>query len=371
MTDSNDASAEVPAYCVVCATPLAGPWGLLFYAAGIRRSALNPGICSRCNQHIEEGALVELTVLFADLSDFTALTNELGPEKAHEVAEAFLKSASTVIVSREGAIDKYIGDAVMALFNAPIANKRHAELALDAATTIIDDMDVLSRRFRRPLTAQAGIATGWARIGRLAGGAVTAIGAPVNLASRLESHAAAGEIVVDEAVIRLSGRRLPGGRREKLAISGFPAPVHAYRLGGDGRPASAPGTSAGSGGTSGGASTAGLLFALLGAPCAAATLLGPMVVPLGLSSVFAASSAVWLLDGGFVRHALAVLAVAGVGANLFALLRARSQRRGLAATPLERARAAWIVATAILVAGAIAAETWAHARMAAKMMMMP
>lgn len=64
---------------------------MIFYLAGIRRSAGNPGICSRCNQHIVDGALTEVTVVFVDLSGFTTMTNELGAERAHEIVEAFLK----------------------------------------------------------------------------------------------------------------------------------------------------------------------------------------------------------------------------------------------------------------------------------------
>ena len=74
-------------WCLVCGTALAGPLGALFRVFGIRRSHRNPNICSRCNTHAEEGRLVNLTVLFADLSNFTELTHELGPERTHEVVD--------------------------------------------------------------------------------------------------------------------------------------------------------------------------------------------------------------------------------------------------------------------------------------------
>jgi adenylate cyclase len=66
--------------------------------------------------------VVEITVIFADLSSFTELTHNLGPEGTHEVVDAFLRMASDILVRHDAFIDKYIGDAVMALFNTPPAH---------------------------------------------------------------------------------------------------------------------------------------------------------------------------------------------------------------------------------------------------------
>lgn len=60
----------------------------------------------RCNTHAEEGRIVELTVLFADVTSFTELTQELGPERAHEVVDAFLKMASSALIAQNAFIDK-------------------------------------------------------------------------------------------------------------------------------------------------------------------------------------------------------------------------------------------------------------------------
>ena len=65
--------------CVICGTALAGPFGALFRLVGISRSARNPNLCNRCNTHVEEGRVVELTVLFADLSGFTVMTRKPVP----------------------------------------------------------------------------------------------------------------------------------------------------------------------------------------------------------------------------------------------------------------------------------------------------
>jgi adenylate cyclase len=106
---------------------------LVFRAAGIKRSARNPNLCSRCNTHAEEGHLVEITVLFADLASFTEMTAKLGPQRTHEVVDAFLKMATQALVTHDAFIDKFIGDGVMAFFNVPIRREDHAVRAVGAA----------------------------------------------------------------------------------------------------------------------------------------------------------------------------------------------------------------------------------------------
>jgi adenylate cyclase len=70
----------------------------------------------------------EITVLFADLTSFTELTHDLGAERTHEVIDAFLRMATEALVKHGAFIDKYIGDALMALFNVPIRHEDHAAL---------------------------------------------------------------------------------------------------------------------------------------------------------------------------------------------------------------------------------------------------
>ncbi len=111
--------------------------------------------------------MAEITVLFADLSSFTELTHELGAEKTHEVVDSFLRMATDVLVKHGAFIDKYVGDAVMALFNVPIRHDDHARRAIVAATELESELKSLGARFELPLQASVGIATGHARVGRL------------------------------------------------------------------------------------------------------------------------------------------------------------------------------------------------------------
>ena len=174
---------------------------VVFRTVGIKRSSRNPNICTRCSTHIDEGRLAEITVLFADLSSFTELTHDLGAERTHEVVDAFLRMATEVLVQHGAFIDKYIGDAVMALFNVPIRHDDHARRAVLAATELNSKLKNLGARFGLSLQASVGIATGYARVGRLGSEDskdYTAIGDVVNLAARLQGKAGAGEILISE-----------------------------------------------------------------------------------------------------------------------------------------------------------------------------
>src|SRR3989304_9266030 len=191
--------ARPTAQCSICGTLLSGAMSVVFRAFGIKRSPRNPNICTRCSTHVEEGGLVEITVLFADLSSFTELTQDLGAEKTHEVVDAYLRMATDVLVKRGAFIDKYIGDAVMALFNVPIRYEDHARRAIVAASELESALQSLIARFGFSLQASVGIATGFARVGRLGSEDnkdYTAIGDVGNLAAGLQGQAGPGEILI-------------------------------------------------------------------------------------------------------------------------------------------------------------------------------
>ena len=106
-------SPQLAAQCSVCGTMLSGALGAVYRVFGIKRSPRNPNICTRCSTHVEEGRMVEITVLFADLSSFTEMTQDLGAEKTHAVVDAFLRRATELLVKHGAFIDKYVGDDPM------------------------------------------------------------------------------------------------------------------------------------------------------------------------------------------------------------------------------------------------------------------
>jgi len=223
------------ANCLVCGIPLVGLTAVFLRWRGIRRSPRNPNCCTQCGAHLEEGRLVEMTVVFADLSSFTEMTGQLGATTTYSVVDEFLRLASTTLMSHGAFIDKYIGDAVMAFFNVPIKRADHAAAAVAAAAKLQELLPGLSARLGVPLRASIGIASGFARVGRLGSDDIkdyTAIGDAVNQAARLQAQARATEIVVSQDVYQEVALAYPGVPAESLALKGFPQRSVAYRLNG-------------------------------------------------------------------------------------------------------------------------------------------
>ncbi len=288
---------------------LSGALSAVYRTFGIKRSPRNPNICTRCSTHVEEGRMVEITVLFADLSSFTELTQDLGAEKTHEVVDAFLRMATEVLVKHGAFIDKYVGDAVMALFNVPIRHDDHPLRAVSAATELSAALKTLGADFNLDLKASIGIATGFARVGRLGSDDskdYTAIGDVVNLAARLQGKASAGEILISEESLSKHPAEFGEAKSEQVALKGFREPVTAYRLRGNHatRLIGDPPESLSRETTSIGA----IIFGILGAPCAVVTLIGPLAVALGAGSVFGLAGLLTFLDQSMLRVPVLALA---------------------------------------------------------------
>ena len=365
---SAPATSHLSAQCRVCGTLLSGPISVVFRTFGIRRSSRNPNVCTRCSTHIEEGHIVEITVLFADLSSFTEMTHDLGAQRTHEVVDAFLRMATDVLVRQGAFIDKYIGDAVMALFNVPIRHEDHARRAILAATDLNAELQNLRARFELSLQASIGIATGYARIGRLGSEDnkdYTAIGDVVNLAARLQGKAGAGEILIGEESYLKHSVTFPEAESERLLLKGFRDPVTAYRLHGKGNghppddviaPPLRERTSLGA-----------IVFGILGAPCAISTLIGPLAVALGASGLFGLTAALVFLDQSIIRIPILVLTALAASANLYTLWHARKLRieAGVAPhllmmTALEKHRTLFVLVASLAALGIVAFEIVAH-----------
>jgi class 3 adenylate cyclase len=179
------------------------------------------------------GAITELTVLFADLRGFTSFSERSSPEEVVALLNKYFGIATPLVLAQGGTVDKFVGDAMMALFNAPVRQPDHAlravraALAMQAAIEQIAAANVGWPRFR------IGINTGSALVGNIGSAELrnfTAIGDTVNLASRLETSAESGQIVIGAATyaqIRdIAVVRELGG----IAVKGKAAPVEAFVL---------------------------------------------------------------------------------------------------------------------------------------------
>lgn len=172
-----------------------------------------------------------VTVLFSDLCGFTAASERIGPGPMSEVLNAYLSVMNEVIFKHGGTIDKFIGDAIMVLFGAPLSLSpvEQAERACDCALEMQAAMATLKKQF-----SQAGLGSLHMRIGIHQGEAVvgnfgsdqrsdyTAIGPTVNFASRIESSCTPGEVFVSETVRTLlpNDRTVEAGAFELKGMEG-------------------------------------------------------------------------------------------------------------------------------------------------------
>ncbi len=156
------------------------------------------------------GKRQEITILFADIRGFTHFSESISPEKLVDVLNQYLSAAADAILREEGTLDKFMGDAVMALFNAPLAQTDHARRAARAAIAMRDAVGQVHRRLPQELRLNYGIGihTGEAVVGNVGTHQqmnFTAIGDAVNLAKRLQENAAGGQIIVSRATFALIG----------------------------------------------------------------------------------------------------------------------------------------------------------------------
>jgi class 3 adenylate cyclase len=178
-----------------------------------------------------------VTVMFADISGFTAMSERLDPEEVRSVINACFERLGAVIDRYEGHIDKFIGDEIMALFGAPVAHENDPERALRAALDMKVALEAFNTEFvqyiSKPLSLHFGINSGLV----IAGGIGTnqrkdysVIGDTVNLASRLEGLSEAGEILVGESTYRLTSPFFEFEALKPVMVKGKEKPVQVYCL---------------------------------------------------------------------------------------------------------------------------------------------
>jgi PAS domain S-box-containing protein len=200
---------------------------------------VSPAVVQRLLEEPESlrlgGHRQEVTIFFADIRGFTTFSEELGPEALVEVLNCYLAIGAEAVLAEEGTLDKFMGDAVMAIFNAPLSQPDHT---LRAIRTALRMREAIAQHHEQvppenQLDYGAGIAVGEAVVGNIGTAQqlnYTAIGASVNLAKRLQESAAPGQILLSSAAYEQTMEHIKARELDPITLKGFSGPVKVYEL---------------------------------------------------------------------------------------------------------------------------------------------
>ncbi|CAI9409013.1 hypothetical protein ANOBCDAF_01977 [Pleomorphomonas sp. T1.2MG-36] len=183
------------------------------------------------------GETRRVTVLFSDIRGFTTLSEGMDPQALTGLINNILTPLTDVLLKGEATIDKYIGDAIMAFWNAPLDIDRHEEKACRAALAMLGVVDTLNRSRSEPIRIGIGLNTGEACVGNLGSAqrfSYSALGDSVNLASRIESLTKL--YGVDIAISEFTRQAVPDFaflELDLVRVKGRSAPVRLHALLGD------------------------------------------------------------------------------------------------------------------------------------------
>jgi adenylate cyclase len=220
--------------CKFCNAPFEGVGGRMVHALfGKERSALNPRFCNMCDEasrRFPGGSEVEMSMLFADVRGSSALSETMSPTEFSQLINRFYMGATKAIIEEDGLVEKLAGDAVAAFWGAGFAGPHYIRRTLSVAQKLLQVME------QQQLPVGIGVHSGVAYFGAIgtADGLtnISAIGDEVNLAARLASAAAAGEIIVSEQALKgagIDGSDLESRRLELKGISEL-VPVRVIRI---------------------------------------------------------------------------------------------------------------------------------------------
>jgi class 3 adenylate cyclase len=189
------------------------------------------------NRSSIEGERKLVTVLFADVANYTAMSEKLDPEEVHQIMDGCFSILMDEIHRHEGTINQFTGDGVMALFGAPIAHEDHAQRACHAAlsiqTALVNYSEKIGRDYDIDFKMRIGLNSGpvvVASIGDDLRMDYTAVGDTTNLAARIESNAVPGSILVSKATHKLAKDFFEFHPLGKIALKGKEQPQEAYEL---------------------------------------------------------------------------------------------------------------------------------------------
>ena len=213
--------------CKFCNAPFKGVGGALERIVfGKRQSDLNPRYCNMCDEasrRFPGGAEVPMAMLFADVRGSTALSETLSPTQFSRLINRFYTRAARLIGQEDGLLEKLAGDSVAAFWGAGFAGPDYVARTIDVARQLAVLMD------RESIPVGIGVHAGVAYFGAVgtADGLTdfAALGDEVNLAARIASQAAAGEILVSQAALEQAGLAGNALESRELTLKGISRPV--------------------------------------------------------------------------------------------------------------------------------------------------
>jgi adenylate cyclase len=213
--------------CRFCNAPFRGVGGSIVRAVfGKHQSVLNPRFCNMCDEAMRQfpgGAEVEMSMLFADIRGATALSEKMSPTEFSQLINRFYTASTKLIIEEDGLVEKLAGDSMAAFWGAGFAGPDYVRRTIKVAQNLLRIME------RQKIPVGIGVHTGVAYFGAMGAAEglteMSAIGDEVNLAARLASKAATGEIIVSEQALKEAG--IDGGALESrsLELKGISEPV--------------------------------------------------------------------------------------------------------------------------------------------------
>jgi class 3 adenylate cyclase len=202
---------------------------------------MNPNLCTICETMFtkvkrRKQVVIPATVLFADLRGYTTISEAAASSDVVDMLHGFYDECASAIWDRDGIVNKFIGDAMLAIFNFPIMREDHVRQAVLAG---LDIQERCSQRKRLVVGSGGasvgvgiGIHTGQASIGEvgMAYKDFTIIGPVVNTASRIQGAAKAGEVLVSQEVYQLVADLFPNSESRVCQLKGIEQPLTLYHL---------------------------------------------------------------------------------------------------------------------------------------------
>jgi adenylate cyclase len=176
-----------------------------------------------------------VSVFFADIRNFTRISEQLSPEAVMQMLNTYLSVIADAVVRHDGIVNKFVGDNIMAVWNAPQSQSEHALLAVKAAWEAQQKVTELQKKDTRPLPVQFGIGinTGIAvagNVGSAGRSEYTVIGDSVNTASRICSSTPGGEVWIGAETYNQTKDYIETQELEPQQVKGKAAPIKMYRV---------------------------------------------------------------------------------------------------------------------------------------------